>query len=335
MAALDQTAAGLQVDQQGLSPLAQEERQAEASQSREQAASRAAKTDGEIMAIRMAARASLAETLRASRGVEAPGQAPLSAQDAPQGTQRAEATPDMSAQLAAQFALQTQEAQRLRAEADSIKSTAEQRAQAAEAKLASMLKNPAAFLQESGLDLDQWNARLAQTGGEATEQEKMMAAVEARVKIAEAKTDALVNQSREREQVAQRAALTASLGPIIADQFPAIDAMLGVGGFLDHLVTLQRANPGKPVNAEQVVQELEASFQSDLQRVLGNEKLRAKLAGSVSTPQAEYVASQGPRTISNKVTSSVSVTPSSGGLPSLAERRAAAHEIIKRMMDNR
>ena len=319
--------------------MAVEERQAADSQARDQAAAQAAKTDGEIMAIRTAARASLAETLRASRGVESPTDAPLSSLEPVQATQqstpRAEATPDISAQLAAQFTMQAQEAQRLRAEADTIKAGAEQRASAAEAKLAAMLKNPAAFLQESGLDLDQWNARLAQTGGEATEQEKMMAQVEARVQAAEAKADAVVAQARTRDQAAQRQALATSLGPILADQFPAIDAMLGVGGFLDHLVTLQKANPGKPVNAEQVVQELEASFQSDLKRVLGNEKLRAKLAGSVTTPQAEYVASQGPRTISNKVTSSVSVTPSTGGLPSLAERRAAAHDIIKRMMANR
>ena len=332
MAALDQTVVASQVAPQVGSPLAQGELQASADQQRQAADTQNAKADGEVAAIRANARAQLAEIIRGARGVEAPANVPAPAAPAP--VQLSTQPADMSAQLAAQFTLQAGEATKLRAEAEQIKSQAEARAVAAEAKLAKFQENPAAWMADEGIDIDQWHNRLVEAGGAKTADEKLRAEVMAATKVAQDRVTVLENQIKSKELAGQRTALEATL-TVAMESYPAVQAMLGPSGFIDHMVALQRASPNTPIKAGDLVEQLEAQFTADMMRVLGNEKLRAKLGASANTPKAEHVANQGPRTISNKVTSSVSVQPGQGGLPSIAERRAAAQDIIRAMMANR
>lgn len=278
------------------------------------------------------ARARAAELLRGERGVQAPPSEltkPVAKDPSPPSAPAHVATQNAdTVQLITQrLEAQAREAARLHAESQAVAA----RATAAEQKLEAFKANPALYLQDEGMSLDDWNARLV-NGGEKTPEQKMMEAIEERLRASEARTQAVEQQLAQRDLEAKRATLLGQLTPVLVDRFPLVHKILGPNNVLDHLVQMQKKTPEIPVDSEKVLTELESNFITNLDGYLQDPKVAAKLSISALTSQAERVVNQGPRTMTNSVTSSVAP---SVGRTTTAQKRAKANEFLRAMRAGR
>lgn len=273
-----------------------------------------------------AARAALRKDLRATSSVptpvapSTPAATPVVAPTAPTPSALAEA---FTAQLDAKLA----DAQRIRAEADAVRADANARASAAEAKLQKFINNPTSYLADQGLQLDQWQARLA-NGGEPTEQERQRADWQKQLAETVAPLNAELKALKAREFAQAETAALADARRILPENFPLVNHFVGPEAFLAELRRQVAASPGKPVDAEAVAKSMETYWTQKTQGALQDPKAAAKVGVSASSPPGT-VAAQSPSTMTNRTTSSVPGAASRARND--AERKQRGREIIKQL----
>lgn len=250
-------------------------------------------------AIVAAAREKLKADFRTSQGVPAPAPAPESVE-----TATPPANPSQLADTIAQkFQSQFDEASKLRLEAEKIRGDSESRAAQAEAKLQKFLANPIAFLEEQKLSPDDWQARLM-NGGEPTEQEKLKAQIAAQYQELRKEAMGEVAQIKQELMAEKKSKAISDLTPVLTKDFPLVSKLLGAEGALDYM-RQEVQKTGKPIDPAAFLAKVESGFVHQYQETLRDEKVASKLGLSVNkSPQVEVVADK-PRTLSNRVTSSV------------------------------
>lgn len=280
------------------------------------------------------ARAKMAEMLRAERGIEAPvpqpAEQPVSRNESVPKSQPGESSvPQVDpAQLERLYIERIAQAEAAKAEAARLNAEAE-------AKLAQLRKaaeNPVRFLEETGLSLDQWNARLL-NGGEPTPEERLKAEVQSELQKRDAELAALRQQLVAREQMELRSQAKAELEPQLAKEFPMIAKRFGADQALDWLqreAALARQH-GVPFKAQEALKAWENDLRSVARVALEIPEVRATFNNSVSKPTADIV-DNGPRTITNRITSSTA--PSRPGPTSMEEKRARARELVAALTRN-
>lgn len=300
-------------------------------------AKREAEIDARRRSIIEAARAKIKAEFRASQGLPepAPAAAPEATVPQPAPVSQAVQQPVLgnpsalaeafTAQLNAQYAA----AERMKSEAAQMSAAATQKAAEAEAKLNTFLKNPTAFLQDQGLDMDQWQARLL-NGGVPTAEERLKAELTAAL---DAQTKPLrqeLNQVRQELHNEQVGKALGELAPILQAQFPFVNDLLGPQQALEE-IKKQASKSGKPVTQADITAMLsswEDGFVSKYKATLQNTTLASKLGLSVQSPPAEVAES--PQTLTNRVTSSVSSV--STRATSEQDRKARGRELIRKLL---
>lgn len=281
--------------------------------------------------VRQAAR----DKFRVAKNLPKPGDATQPGTPAPVSTvpptlPPAPVSPAPDTQLADFFANHLQQravaVEDARREAEQVKLDADRRVQEAEEKLKTFTTNPAAFLADQGINLDQWNARLL-NGGEPTSDERLLQTVQAEIEPLRAD----IRKLHEERTALQKSNATLEMGPLLKADFPLIDAEYGPAMALDIIVAEFKAaqSRGEALpDAADVLANVESAILAKYQRTLQNAQAASKLGFSVPTPTVAP-ASPSPQTLTNRTTSSVSV-PSSGR-KSQADIRAAGRELIQQM----
>lgn len=278
--------------------------------------------------IRDSARAKAAEVLREARGIaepqerETPRAQPAepkaeSAKPAAKPTEQEALITRLASTLSekqAQAQAQLEAAQRARQEAD---------AKLAELKAAQ--DNPLEFLNKNGIDLDTWQARLL-NGGEITAEEKSRRELLDRIAKVEAENKSFKEQQEASLAQAQfQGAAQALAEPLKAD-FPLVNRFMGPEQALQHLRELQSKQGN--IDAKAAIAELEKGFREGLMQTLQDPAIAATIDYSPKTSLSEKAAYEGPRTITNTLTSSTSPT---GRRTTLAEKRELAKQLMARM----
>jgi hypothetical protein len=227
-----------------------------------------------------------------------------------------------TAQLNAQY----EAAQQTRADAERIRAEAEAKATAAEAKLQQFLQNPASYMEAQGLNLDQWQARLL-NGGEATQAEKLKAEIAAQIDNLKKEVLAPVTQVKQELEAQQRGKALNELTPVLAKDFPLVNRFMGPQTALEELRKQARAT-GKPLNPAQALAQWESAFVDQMKAGLQDEAVATKIGVSVKSSNAE-AAVQSPRTLTNRVTSTVSSMPSRPTTD--RDRIARGRELIRKL----
>ncbi len=279
-------------------------------------ADRNAQVQARREAIVKSARDKLKLQLRETRGIETPERV---SEPVPQDKPSVSPAPVSNTQntLAEAFTTQLnqqfQSAQALRDEAVKYKAEAEVRANEAEAKLNKFLANPATYLQETGLNMDQWNARLL-NGGEQTPEEKLRAEVLGVVAPLKAELDA-----------ERRNRAVAEIKPVLKEHFPLVNHLLGPDGALEEVNKQAAAarRVGKlftSADVQAVIQGMEDTYLSAQQTLLQDSVIAAKVGIGVKSSPVVAVAPS-PHTLTNRVTSSV---------PSVSTRATSDRDRIAR-----
>ncbi len=275
-----------------------------------QTQSRIAEIDVRRKAILENARAKMKADFRTSQGVPAPepraDPTPV-AQIAPVSQSGQQTPSGLAEAFTNQLNSQFQAAQQMRTEAAAMKAEADSRATAAEQKLNAFLANPTTYMQETGLNVDQWTARLL-NGGEATPEEKLRADMEAMIEARTEPERKELNQLKQELHEERRGKVINELSTAMEKEYPLINMLLGPERALDTLVEQSKAQ-GKALNPEQFFANLENNFINQYKATLQNNAIATKLGLSVpSSPAAVVVKS--PPTLSNRVVSTVSSVPS-------------------------
>lgn len=265
------------------------------------AAKRAA-ADAKRAAILQAAREKMRSEFRSAQGVAepvkaAPAEAPAKV-EAAAPTQNAN---NVAQAITAQLQNQFEEAAKLRSEADKVRAESEARAAAAEAKLQKFLANPISFLEDQKLSPDAWQARLL-NGGTPTEQERLKAEMTAQIEQGKKETLGEVSKIKQELVAEKRTRAISDLTPILQKQFPLVNRLLGAESALEHMKS-EAQRTGKLIDAQAFLQKIENDFVEQYQATLRDEGIANKLGLSVKSPNVEVADI--PRTLSNRVTSSV------------------------------
>ena len=278
--------------------------------------------------IRDAARTKAAEVLREARGIEEP-----KLRDEPRKTSvDAKAEPAKpAAEAPAQEALIKRLADSLSAQQEKAQAqveAAQKARQEADVKLAELKAaqdNPVEFLTKNGIDLDTWQARLL-NGGEATPEERSRKELMDRIAKVEAENQAFKQQSEQAQHQAQFQGAVAALAAPLKTDFPLVNRFMGPEAALKHLQDLQSSQGA--IDAKSAIAELEKGFREGLMQTLQDPAIAATINYSPKTSISEKAAIQGPRTITNNLTSSTSPT---GQRSTLAQKREMARQIMAQM----
>ncbi len=298
-----------------------------------------AEIDARRQAILEKARAAMRAEYRQSQGLPSP--APEVPGAAPQVTPAsAPATPALASTPAPAPAPQaspgaiaeaiTAGLQQQMRDAEAMRTEANCKLAEADAKIAAWQQNPATYLADQGLSIDQWQARLL-NGGEPTAEEKLKAELVARVDPAIAELRQEVQQLRADAYGNQRQRVLQEIAPVLARDFPIVNKLLGPEQVIAHLEQL-RDRTKASVDPQATLAALESRFLQQYQESLQDPAVASKVMPSVNkSPRAEVVAStQSPQTLTNRVTSTV--PPSSSRPMTERERFARGREEIRKLL---
>lgn len=223
-------------------------------------------------------------------------------------------------------------AETFRREAAKIKAEADARVATAEAKLRENAdlarKKPVEWLKANGMDLDTWQTRLL-NGGEMAPVELLEEKVDARLKAAEERSAKAEQALQQYVHTQKREAALSQLTPAIQKEFPLVAHFMGPDVALDALTKASK-QAGKVLDPVEFFKGIETRFLEQYQAPLQNPEVAGKLQLSVlKSPQSE-VAAESPKTLTNRVTSTV--TPPLSRPMTDAERIARGREAIRKQM---
>ncbi len=304
-------------------------------------AQKQAVADAKRQAIVDKARAAMRAEFRQSQGLPAPeptrtfdtAAPPTSPADqlasatTTQATQAPSNTGALAEAITSGLQDQFRQAEAMRAEAGAMAAEANRKAAEAEAKLQDFVRNPTAYLDAQGLDMDAWQARLL-NGGEPTEAERLKAELKQQIDPALAAMKAELQQLKAESYQTQRTKVVQELTPILAKDFPIVNRLMGPDAVLKELERL-RDETKQRVDPQQVLANLENRFLQQYQESLQDQAVANKLGLSVKSPLAG-VAAQSPQTLSNRVTSTV--PSASSRATTEQERKARGREQIRKLL---